>query len=80
MLSPKLLALFLGALSLQAADFPVTRLKTGDITRSVQLRVTPHRDTMRAFSFGVIRTVALLLLCLSGQGALHVKAGDPADP
>jgi RND family efflux transporter MFP subunit len=35
--SPKLLALFLGALSLQAADLTVTRLKTGDITRSVQL-------------------------------------------
>ena len=35
--SPKLLALFLSALSLQAADLTVTRLKTGDITRSVQL-------------------------------------------
>ena len=44
--SPKLLALFLGALSLQAADFPVTRLKTGDITRSVQLlgEVRPHQQ------------------------------------
>jgi RND family efflux transporter MFP subunit len=35
--SPKFLALFLGALSLQAADLTVTRLKTGDITRTVQL-------------------------------------------
>lgn len=44
--SPKLLALFLGALTLQAADFPVTRLKTGDITRSVQLlgEVRPHQQ------------------------------------
>jgi len=35
--SPKFLALLLGALSLQAADLTVTRLKTGDITRTVQL-------------------------------------------
>jgi len=44
--SPKLLALFLGALTLQAADFPVTRLKTGDITRSVQLlgEVRPNQQ------------------------------------
>ena len=44
--SPKLLALFLGALTLSAADFPVTRLKTGDITRSVQLlgEVRPNQQ------------------------------------
>lgn len=44
--SPKLLALLLSALTLQAADFPVTRLKTGDITRSVQLlgEVRPHQQ------------------------------------
>jgi membrane fusion protein (multidrug efflux system) len=44
--SPKLLALFLGALTLQAADFPVVRLKTGDITRSVQLlgEVRPNQQ------------------------------------
>ena len=44
--SPKLLALFLGALTLSAADLPVTRLKTGDITRSVQLlgEVRPNQQ------------------------------------
>jgi multidrug efflux pump subunit AcrA (membrane-fusion protein) len=44
--SPKLLALFLGALTLSAADFPVTRLKTGDIIRSVQLlgEVRPNQQ------------------------------------
>jgi RND family efflux transporter MFP subunit len=44
--SPKFLALFLGALTLSAADFPVTRLKTGDITRSVQLlgEVRPNQQ------------------------------------
>lgn len=44
--SPKLLALLLGALTLQAADFPVVRLKTGDITRSVQLlgEVRPNQQ------------------------------------
>jgi membrane fusion protein (multidrug efflux system) len=44
--SPKLLALFLGALTLQAADFPVVRLKHGDITRSVQLlgEVRPNQQ------------------------------------
>jgi RND family efflux transporter MFP subunit len=44
--SPKFLALFLAALTLSAADFPVTRLKTGDITRSVQLlgEVRPNQQ------------------------------------
>ena len=44
--SPKLLALFLGALTLQAADYPVVRIKTGDITRSVQLlgEVRPNQQ------------------------------------
>jgi membrane fusion protein (multidrug efflux system) len=44
--SPKLLALFLGVLTLQAADYPVVRLKTGDITRSVQLlgEVRPNQQ------------------------------------
>ena len=44
--SPKLLALCLGALTLSAADFPVTRLQTGDITRSVQLlgEVRPNQQ------------------------------------
>jgi len=43
---PKLLALSLGALTLQAADFSVTRLRTGDITRSVQLlgEVRPNQQ------------------------------------
>jgi membrane fusion protein (multidrug efflux system) len=42
--SPKLLALLLGAASLQATDLTVTRLKTGDITRSVQLLGEVHAN------------------------------------
>jgi RND family efflux transporter MFP subunit len=45
--SPKYLALVLGLISLSAADLPVTRLQTGDITRSVQLlgEVRPRQQT-----------------------------------
>ena len=44
--SPKLLVLLLCALTLQAADFPITRLKTGEITRSIQLlgEVRPNQQ------------------------------------
>lgn len=64
--SPKLLALFLSALSLQAADFPVVRLKTGDITRSVQLlgEVRPNQQ------------VALYAKVGGYVKALHADIGD----
>jgi membrane fusion protein (multidrug efflux system) len=46
MLPPKYLALCLGALTLHGADLSVTRLQTGDITRSVQLlgEVRPYQQ------------------------------------
>lgn len=64
--SPKLLALLLSALTLQAADFPVTRLKTGDITRSVQLlgEVRPNQQ------------VALYAKVGGYVKALHADIGD----
>jgi membrane fusion protein (multidrug efflux system) len=60
MLSPKFLALLLGALSLQAADLTVTRLKTGDITRTVQLlgEVRPRQQVaLYAKVGGYVKTV-----------------------
>ena len=58
--SPKFLALLLGALSLQAADLTVTRLKTGDITRTVQLlgEVRPRQQVaLYAKVGGYVKTV-----------------------
>lgn len=66
MLPPKLPLLLLGVASLSAADLPVTRLQTGDITRTVQLlgEVRPRQQvTLHAKVAGYVRT-------------LHVDLGD----
>lgn len=72
MLSPKAIALFLGAISAHAADFTVTHLKNGDITRSVQLlgEVRPNQQVaLYAKVGGYVRAINVDL------GDV-VKAGD----
>lgn len=76
----KILALLLGSCALSAADFTVTRLQTGDITRSIQLlgEVRPQQQVaLHAKVSGYVRNLRVDLGDRVTEGALLAELDVP---